>query len=144
MHEAQPRHANTQKMYGCTRRHRHVTGHTFGTISLKKRYTMQGLARVGLVASNKNVRHTSLELGSFATTDCRQLCRVLSISGLAGELHHKRHVNLVENSIRLSANLDGAALATYRLCTGFMLRTTRFVEGSHCLRNAWTTETGTN
>ena len=52
-------------------------------------------------------------------------------------------MNLVENSIGLSATLDGAGLATYRLCTGFMLRTTRFVEGSYCLRNAWTTETTT-
>ena len=101
----------------------------------KKHYTKHGLARVGSVASKKNVRHTSLKLESFATTVCRQLCRVLSISRLAGELHHRRHVNRasldvtvhVEISIGLRANLDGAGLATYRLCTGFMLRTTKFV-----------------
>ena len=141
MHASQPRPANTQRISGCTRRHRHVRGHTFGTISL---YTTLHEVRgrpCWFGVSNKNARHTSFDPRSFATlTDgsCVALCR------LAGELHHKRHVTRAtldvsvheEISISLSANLDSAGLATFRLYTGFMLRTTKCYRGYLSLINA--------
>ena len=42
----------------------------------------------------------------------------------------------VDDSTGLSVNLDGAELETHRLCTGFMLKTTKVIKGYLCLQNA--------
>ena len=67
MHASQPRHANAQRISGCTRRHRHIWRHTFGTNSLKKTLYEARPRACWFGASNRNVRHTSFDLTSFAT-----------------------------------------------------------------------------
>ena len=89
-HASQPRHANTRRISVRARRRRHLKGHTFGTTSPEKTLHKVRPRPCWSRASNRNVRHTSFDLRSFATlTDasCVKSCQ------FSGKLHHRRHVN---------------------------------------------------
>ena len=108
MHASQPRHVNTRKALRV-----YEETHTGGGIPLyispETLCTRQRLVRAWCTASDRNVRHTSSDLRSFATlTDgsCVELCRLTgeqhqSCIVTRASLHVTVHVN---NSIGFTAN----------------------------------------